>query len=683
MIKKRLACGLGRIHFLVAVFVVFLSAVNQSFAQNERSRSDGEEEVSSPPTSSSGSSSAERPTSQPERERPRRERTVVDSGTVDTAEAGLIAACGLKTPPAGFPFNKDGTLKRSWENERNLKADDSKAFEFNENTMGDIKDSAYTHPLCELFILRGINRTASSNGKGKELQKARCSQIKNELHASDSSLAADKSSGDSGFSAIDGFLSQRRSSGRDEPEDPCEDISEGDTAREFACAYLSSSKELESKVENKRYGKKLLSHCKGLGVNMAPEYTPEEAEALGLLGVDAFGNPCYPRGGNIIIKPRERSTLETVLNATVGALKIAAPIGAMTYIASLQQKNARRSLDYNYQLGFPSIVTAGQGGGGGVGIGFGGYGGGYGGGCVWGGGGCGGHYPGMYGNIYGGAGFTGLGGGCPVGACYGNGGVVVGGGTGVPFAGGAYGGGPCGLPPFANTFVACGAGGGGGMMGPGGIGGIGGAGWGGMPGAGGWGHGSGFPGGWGGVGGIPGGGGAGIGGPWGEFGPGGGGGFGGPGGWGGGPWGPGGQGQFWGADPMNSYAAEAQAQWYQAYARQLAQQAQQQAQAARVYSSTLKDAENIQRKSYQAYMAYQMAASGLGNVGGVGGGFGGGVGGGPAYGIGTPGPNNGYSYFGSPNAGTYYPPYMSNGGRSNLSIGFGVNYSSSAGSRRR
>ncbi len=602
---------------------------------------------------------------------------------VDIEEAAIIAACGLKNPPTkGFPFNTDGSLKSAWAKEENLLAEingktNKNAYQFNEKTMTDAKDSAFYHPLCELYILDGLRKTAETSAKGKEFQKNRCEQIKNELYASDRDLAADRSGGESGASALSDFLDKRRSSSREEKDDPCSEdaLSGAGETKQFACSYVQMQKDLESNADRKRFNKKLLSHCKSLGTNMTPELTPEEAESYGMIGVDAFGNACYPRGGNIIIKPRDRSTLETVLNATVGALKIAAPIGAMTYIARLQQKNAQRSLDYNYKLGFPSIVTAGQGGG------FGGWGGGA---CAFGGGGCGAHYGGLYGNMYGGAGFTGMGGGCPVGACYGNGGVVVGGGTGVPFAGGLYRGGGCGLPPFAHTFVACGGGGfGGGGIGGGGVigGGIGypgmgggfpgGGVWGGMPGAGGWGGYGGFPGGWGGVGGIGGGGAGGMPGPWGTGD--------GSNGWGGagGPWGTGGQAPFWGSDPYNSFAAEAQAQWYQAYARQMAVQAQQQAQAARAYSSTLKDLENTQRKSYQAYMAYQMAASGFGNVGGGIGGIGGGVSG-PRYGIGTPGPDNNFSYFGAGGGGAYYPPYMSNGGR-NISFGLGVNYTSSGG----
>jgi hypothetical protein len=204
------------------------------------------------------------------------------------------------------------------------------------------------------------------------------------------------------------------------------------------------------------------------------------------------------------------------------------------------------------------------------------------------------------------------------------------GGTGVGYAGGVYGGGGCAIPPYAMSYAGCGATGAGGYgyYGPGG------------------GYGSQY--------GLPG--------PYGTAG--GGTGWGGPNGYAGYQ----GQPSYWGTQPFNSQAVQAQAQMYQAQATMLARQAQQTSAAAKVYEGTLKDLQSVQDKSYQAYMAYQMAQAGYGSytsAAGVGGAVGG-----SAYGT--------SNYYGVPSSGMYYPPYTSSPalvqGGSSLSLGVSANF---------
>lgn len=591
--------------------------------------------------------------------------TVEDSSSVDatdTEEAAFVAACSWRSPPAGRPIVKrDGeyALGLPWANVDVSRYAYKSSFE----------DAAYDHPACELFTLQKMVRTNASDKQGRARAKARCEVIRNDVYRQDSEAAREnESSGGDGFSALKTFYSSTNTQDEDASEF-CE--SPEGTAAEFACRYLGIREKLDSQTERKRQTRALLSQCRAFGADMTARLSREEYTAMVGAGVDAYGNACYPRGGGVIIQNPGKNGWD----AFSDALKILAPIGSMTYIARLQQKNARAAIDANRELGFPSAVTAGQ-----VGGGF---------------------YGGHGGMIWGGGPWTGLGGGCPYGACAGNGGFVVGGGGGGGFF---PGGGNCGLPPYAHTYVGCGAGGVGGI---GGIGGGGGFQAGGPGGLVGWGqgpalgYGVGMNGGWGA--GIPGGGGMwgypGAGGPgmWGGGFPGAGGGVGGmPGPWGTGDgsngWGGPGTNQgapgFWGTNPANTQWAEMQAKMYQAWAAQMARQAAQGAQAARLYSNTLKDMEKVQEKSYQAYMAYQMSMMGMnggpgfgfgpGAGGGWGGGVGSGIGGGGLIGGGA----GGCGYWSAPcgGGGAFYPPMSSGSG---WNIGGSISYQSSGGSRRR
>jgi hypothetical protein len=567
-----------------------------------------------------------------------------DAELKDPNIAAMLFACGYAPEPAPRgPFIKKGSdmeLHPEW---RWVPEAKRAQVEFSRRRHSG---AAFANPLCEAFLMRQI----ASSGKDAHV-KDRCELIRTDLYFAASATGSSSSregDSDSGLSALDAFFTESRSSTSSVEGVTVESICESASAEsEMACAYLRFKENLEGQSAQRAAAKQLRTFCSRKGVNMN-ELDSSALESMAQSGIfpGGAGGACGPRMGGITIR-QQNSWLDTTANLTLGLTKVLAPTLTMWDIARRQQSNARYAIDANRQLGFPSIVTAGQGG-------FGG-----GGSCGWGVGGCGGHYAGGYGGgaFIGGGAYTGLGGGCPVGACYGNGGIVVGGGNTI--GGGAWGGGTCGVPPMLPGFPGCvgGIGGGGGIGGIGGIGGgpvfggIGGGGAGWPPGLGvpGFGGGTYFPGAGGGGGGFPGGG---FPGPWGTGG--GGNGWGGPGSQQGAP-------AHWGAqNPFNSQMVQAQAQMYSAYAAQMARQAQQSAQAARIYQSTLDDLEKVQSRSYQAWMAYQMANTGLGGFGGSGFAHGG-VG---AYSQAAGG------------VASYYPPLMSvpTQRRNSLSIGVSAGF---------
>jgi len=536
-------------------------------------------------------------------------------------EAAMMRACELESSPSGYPLERrDTAVKDSWKWGAGKKHD---RYEFSSRRH---TKAPFVNPICETYILSRLNQQA-----GKGVARDRCEYIRNDLYLNDAELATSSSSSVSDSSSLSSaadsfFRSSGRSSSRDDDESSniCENEDAGEEA-DFACSFIDIAQRLDSGSEKKAAARRVTSFCRGVGADMTPRLRENELRAYSDRGIDVFGNGyCGPRGGGTVII--ERSNSHALLNAVSGIARTLAPIGAMTYIAHLQQKNAQRQIDANARLGFPSAVMAGQMGGGGV-------------------------YAGHGGMINGGGACGGMAGGCPFGACPGNCGVVVGHGGMIPGGGmlpggGVMGGGGCGIPPYALSYAGCGAGGyaGGDMRYPAGI-----------PGAGG--YAGGFPGPYG-TGGYAGGAGAGAGGFPGPYGTGDG-----SNGWGqgGNPYGYNGQygqPQHWGAqNPYNSQYMSAQAQMYERYATQMARQAQETAQAAKMYQSTLKDLEAVQEKSYQSYLAYQMAQRGMGGGGGY-----------------TATQSSAAAYGG--NTGIYYPPYSSGG--SNFSVGAGFTYSSGA-----
>jgi len=573
--------------------------------------------------------------------RPRPDDSYDDEGG-DAEEASLLHACTLlKNGPSGQPFDRDGYVKESWawveSNKRIYRAGFSTS-----------RNYPFTNPLCEQF---NLNKISQAGGRGAVVR--RCESIKTEIYLQYSELSRSGGQGQSGGASAGGFgdLGSLLDSGSGETDmtERCEDPTTEDS---FACAYLGFRKKLDDDVGQRAAARTILNACRGYGANMSPDLSWETQNSYMNGGIDRFGGGCfggyYNRGGPIIIK-QQNKWYDTVGNVVLGLAKVGLPTYAMWDANRRHESNARAAMDYNFQLGFPSIVTAG-----------GGVGGMYGHGGQGGMGGGGGHYSGgMGGSIYGGAAYSGYGGGCPYGACYGNGGQVVGG-TGIPWAGGAYGGGMCGQAPYAPWYGGCGGGGNGGVgfYGPGGYyggmnNGMQGGGYGMYP------YGSnGIYGPWS-AGGMPG--------PYGTAG-------------GGTGWGPNGgftgyqgaPGQYGASAPFNAQTAQMQAQMYSAYAAQMARQAQQQAQAAKLYQGTLDDMEKVQEKSYQAYYAYQMAQMGMSYPGMTG------FGGSTLSSTGSAGMGGGGYYFGgySPGSlnsgGVYYPPYPSN--RPGLSISGSVNY---------
>ena len=587
-----------------------------------------------------------------------------DGNPTEAQEAGLIAACGLEQAPGGTPFNRDKSLKDSWNWE---KEKDGKLKNFQFSTRRHAKKGV-ENPVCEQYVMAKLY---SRSGKGAVVD--RCQNVRDQIFLWNQDMnqgQAGDSSPDTSLSALGSFWSSSSSgsSGESARDEKClgEDTADAD---KFACAYLDYKDNLDSDSTKKAAVKQLIGYCVKLGANMTPSKDAyKQYQAMANSGMDIYGNGfCGGSGrgyaGGPIIVQQQESTLKTVTNGILGALKIGLPVAAMWDANRRENSNARLAIGYNHDLGFPSAVTSGQGGGVGYGYGGGGYG--------YGGGGYG--YGGGGGYGYGGVpmGYTGMGGACPYGNCYGNGGISLGGNIG-------FGSGACGVPPYVSTYTGCGGGVGigggfGGGMGGGGIPiGVGGGGFGGggIPiGVGGGGYnpyamgGGGIPIGVGGGGGynpyamgnggggynpyaIGNGGGGynpyGMGNGGGGYNPYAGGGAGLPGpygtanggnGWpngsmgpngyngngGNGYYGPGsnlGQGSWGGGSaPFNAAAVNAQAQMYQAYAAQMARQATQIKQAATEYQNTLSDMQQVQDRSYQAWTAYQMAQNGLGGSG--------------------------------------------------------------------
>ena len=500
-----------------------------------------------------------------------------------------------------------------------------------------LENAGYKSPVCEMFVLNALG------SQDTDLAKERCESIRdplfieknaNKITGSNGKEAAKPNFSMSSF-AFSGSSSQ--GNGADVAgEGPCDPETlptlAGDNAPAIKFGCMSQSFREREKKDKKALQTVLLT-CAQLGVNMN-EVKPETYTSLANSGLDAMGGGyCGYRGGGPIIIRREKNNLETVLNASLGALKVLAPMYVMHKAFNKHEQTAQMAINNNYALGFPSAVYAGSGGGGWGGGGCGGGGG-------WGGGGCGGGNGGVI--VGGGGGFCGGGMAMP-GMCGGGGGHMGpgwgggGGGGYLPPGGGGcacitapcicgggggggggqvIGGGPCGLPPMAPWYGGCGGGGGSMNGGPGwGGGGNGFPGPGGTLGGGnGWGGGAGGGGvpGWGGGTNMPG---------WGNQGNG----FPGPGGTlgGGNGWGSGGNnpygynGQFgqaphWGAQNGQNanYAAQQAAEW-ERQAASMMRAAEDARRKAQLYSSVEEERSRAMNewnmKSYKAWMAYEMS----------------------------------------------------------------------------
>lgn len=559
-------------------------------------------------------------------------------------DAAMLTACGYETGGGqltGSPFRRDKkadekVVKDAWKWSGNNTRVTS--LEFNSQRH---KDEPYSgNALCERYLIMRLAERGDRN-----LAKTRCEKIRNPLHQDYS----DSRSGSS-FTTLTALRAGELQRKDDSYATPCTDPDDEDM---FACAYDDFATQIMDTGDQRRAAQEIQGFCTAQGADMRSRLDDKNAERRAEAGIDIHGGSnCGRSNGPIIIQQKE-GIVRSVLNTFLGTAKLAGPLFVMAYANHNQNQSFQRMAALNAGLGYPTTM--------GTGYPFGGYG--------PGGGGCGMGYPGM-------------GSPCGYGYGYGNGGVIVGGG----------GGGVCGVPPYAPWASmypgGCGGGGGmgigvgvgigggmggmygGGMMGGGGVpwgmpggslgGGMGMGGYGMMPGMGGMGYGAmGAPYGMygGGMGGMPG--------PYGTLAGNngwGGGGFGGaygPGGmYGGAPFGG-------GASPFNANMISAQAQMYSQYAAQIAKQAQQSSQYAKLYNNQLKDLQQVQDKTYQSYMAYMQASSGLG------GGLGGFSGGGSFYG-------SGYGGGGYPPM-SYYPPYSSSyglmGGQmpatgSGLNIGF-------------
>jgi hypothetical protein len=558
-----------------------------------------------------------------------------DHGDVNIDAAALVAYCGLgpKRIPSDDPFNRDGELKQSW-----TRIEYSR-FEFSRKNAG----AGYSSALCEMFILQSLSR--GSNGRARF--RDRCELVRDFILAESEGGSEASASALGNFSALDAFFT---SSGGDSYSDDsaCDDPESLDNPERFACRIMSLREVQNSPNSNKQFASAVKIQCERAGADMRRRMNHDEYASFASSGISVMGGYCGGGGGAgvVVLQSPKKSTLETVTDGLLGAMRIGLPVWSLSQASKRQHAVSLAAIDANKELGFPSAVTAGSGIAGGY-AGMGGYGyGGYGvGGAGYGHGGCGG-------------GFTGGGGGCPYGYGYGNGGMIVGGGG---FGGGGMVGGGCGIPPYAGG--GCGGGMGGGLPGAYGMGG--------MPG---YGAGGGFPGAYG-TGGAYGPGGAGGFNPYGTglggYNPYGGGGNGFPGplgtgnggnGWGGGngAYGPGGMyggpSTYGAQNPFNAQQAQQQARAMQQYAAMLQRQAQTQQASARRYEQNLEDLQKVYAKSYQSWMAYQNSASAMNGQSLMGTGM---MGGGGYYG--------GSTYMGG--GGLYYPPYTSGGSGTNFNLG--------------
>ncbi len=553
---------------------------------------------------------------------PIRQENIADS---DIDNAAIIGECGWAGRlPSSAPFENNGDLRGSWSILTLSK------YEWRRNYGG----KPYVNALCERFLLAQIRK--DNNGLSKF--KDRCEEIKDDLY--DAIGGDDGNSNVGQFSSADFFGSS--GGGDDFSSNHCDDVDSLQMHERFGCRVLQVRDTTGSANALKTFAKQILKECEKAGADMRKRMSYSQYDSYSQGGLHYMGGACGAPGGPIVIQ-QQNKWYDTLANTVLGLTKTIGPLWVMNDAHKRQASNARLAIENNTALGFPSAVTAGSQG---WGYGQGGYG--------YGAGGYGGGYGGYYGG--GGYGYTGHGGSCGVGYCPGNGGF----GGGPWGAGGGYGGG--GGRIGGNPWMGAGGIGGGrgtaGMPGPYGTAG-GGNGWGGPGGAGGYGGlGSG-------IGGMPG--------PYGTAA--GGNGWQSPNGYMGngvgynglpygnqyGQWGPGGQyGQtpFYGsgASQMSAQQAAMMAQQMQQYAQMVQRQASTAQKAQQRYQQDLSNLNKQYGKSYQSYMAAQMAASGLNGIngGGAGGGY---------YSSGA------YQTQGS---GYYYPPYSSASGGSQFSLG--INY---------
>lgn len=583
----------------------------------------------------------------------------IRSQITSAEDAAMLAACGYENGGGqltGSPFRRDKksdekVVKDSWKWSGNNTRVTSLGFDSNRH-----KDEPYTgNALCERYVIMRLAERGDRN-----LAKQRCESIRSKLHEDYNQTRSGSS-----FTTLSALRAGELQRKDESYATPCTDPDDEDM---FACAYDDFATQIMDTGEQRRAAQEIQGFCTAQGADMRSRMNGNDSERRAEAGIDIHGGSNCGRGNGPIIIQQKEGIVRTLANWSLGVGKLAGPLFVMWDANRRQNQSFRHMASLNAGLGYPTQMGAAYP--------YGGYG--MGGSC--------------------GMGYGMMGSPCGYGYGYGNGGVIVG--------GGGYGGGVCGVPPYAPWASMYGGGCGGGGIGINvGVGygsgmGVGGIPWG-MPGGslgGGMGGigmmpGMGMPGGMGGYGMMmPGMGGMGygaMGAPYGMYGAGGGmgglpgpygtlngnNGWGGGGGYGGygGMYGPGGMygGAAFGggASPFNANAISAQAQMYAQYAAQMAKQAQQSSQYAKIYNNQLKDLQQVQDKTYQSYMAYMQASSGLGgNLGGF-------SGGGSFYGAGYGG--GGYMPM------SYYPPYSSSYGLmggmppatgSGLSLGFSGSY---------
>lgn len=562
-------------------------------------------------------------------------RPPLDLDTNEIERGAIIGECGFKGRlPSGNPFNSDGHLTSTWSNLNIAQYRYSRSF----------ADSNFRNPVCEKFLMMMIRRDHNGLDKFRDRCALRRADI---LAALENREGQNSDGGNFSFDGDFSFFDDDSSSDSGDST-ACDDADALGGHTLFACRVLAFRDIKNSSSANKSAASEIKRECERAGVDMRPRMSAAQYQSYANSGVHYMGAYCGGGGpGGVVVLQQKNSWVSDLI-------KVGLPMMALNSANKRQAANAKLALQYNYDLGFPSAVTAG-------------------GNTPWNTGGAGG------GAYYGGGGYgySGHGGMCPQGYCHGNGGMVVGG--GMP--GMAPGMGQCGMPPYAAWNQGC-AGGGGmpGMGIPGMMPGMAGGGAGMMPGpygtaggGNGWNNGLGRgPGGVGGsMGGVPGliHGGGGAGGMPGPYGTAGGGN-----GWGQpnngmGQWGPGGlygQTPFYGggASPMAAQQAAMMAQQMQDYAKQIQRQAELAQKAESQYMSDLNSLYKVYGKSSQSYMAAQQAQYSLGGL--------------QQSQMGMQG-MTGYqsmyqgSYMGT-GMGTYYPPYASPAPSRGLSVGFGLNY---------
>jgi hypothetical protein len=340
----------------------------------------------------------------------------------DPQEAAMLAACSLERRPYGKAF-VEGRVASNWRwNE--VKNDPRREVEFSQKRHGD---TPFENPLCELFI---VKRMLEQGGSASLIY--RCELVRDDLARSYGNIQAGNVTSQGAFGILDSVMGSRSS---DNKERVCRDPN---TDELFACAMEDLGSHLGNNSMQRKAAENLMNLCRSRGANMNTTNSYFSA------GLTPSGGFCSSTGGasvntGVPVVQIQEPWYKTVLNASLGALKIIGPLKVLNDGHKRREQTSQLAINRNYKLGFPSAVSGAG---------------------MWGGtGGCSGY-----------------------GTCGGNGGIVVGGGMGGCgggfCGGGAIGGGygmgvgmgTCGTPPYAPWSQGCGGGGYYGGMGTGGYG---------------------------------------------------------------------------------------------------------------------------------------------------------------------------------------------------------------------